>query len=187
MSEFAWEKKPLSKLPVMGFREIDLYQLFMEVNRIGGYHQAVTQVGSWSKIWKRLSNYDPSITDSSFRLKRNYERFLLEYEFFTYPEHKIRSQELGLPTEAALAAANKTRKRAGEIVLNVPSLRLTSSRKRTASQLFTAAAADENTDYYSSESPSKRRSLNNNMMEFDEDVDGTELAISTLMSFRAIN
>lgn len=73
-----------------------MYQLYNEVILSGGYHQAVTQVGTWSRIWKRLSNYDPSITDSSFRLKKNYERFLLDYEMHNYPEHKQRAQELGL-------------------------------------------------------------------------------------------
>jgi hypothetical protein len=40
----------------------------------------VENIGTWSRIWKSLPNYDKSITDSSFRLKRNYEKHLLDLE-----------------------------------------------------------------------------------------------------------
>jgi len=85
--------KPLSKIPIMGYKELDLYQLFKEVVANGGFNEVVKNVGTWSKIWKRLGNFDPSITDSSFRLKKNYERYLLEYEFKCYPEHKAQALE----------------------------------------------------------------------------------------------
>jgi len=80
--------KPLSKIPIMGYKELDLYQLFKEVTSYGGFNEVVKNVGTWSKIWKRLGNFDPSITDSSFRLKKNYERYLLEYEFKRFPENR---------------------------------------------------------------------------------------------------
>eukprot|EP01119_Soliformovum_irregulare_P001144 TRINITY_DN10863_c0_g1_i1.p1 TRINITY_DN10863_c0_g1~~TRINITY_DN10863_c0_g1_i1.p1 ORF type:complete len:460 (+),score=67.22 TRINITY_DN10863_c0_g1_i1:235-1614(+) len=86
--------KPLSKIPIMGYKELDLYQLFKEVVGHGGFIEVVKNVGTWSKIWKRLGNFDPSITDSSFRLKKNYERYLLEYEYKCYPDHKVQAQEL---------------------------------------------------------------------------------------------
>jgi hypothetical protein len=86
--------KPLSKIPIMGYKELDLYQLFKEVNAHGGFSEVVRNVGTWSKIWKRLGNFDPSITDSSFRLKKNYERYLLEYEYKVYPEHRQQAMEL---------------------------------------------------------------------------------------------
>jgi len=80
--------KPLSKIPIMGYKELDLYQLFKEVMSYGGFNEVVKNVGTWSKIWKRLGNFDPSITDSSFRLKKNYERYLLEYEFKCFPDRR---------------------------------------------------------------------------------------------------
>jgi len=85
--------KPLTKIPIMGYKELDLYQLFKEVISYGGFNEVVKNVGTWSKIWKRLSNFDPSITDSSFRLKKNYERYLLEYELHSFPEHRKQIQE----------------------------------------------------------------------------------------------
>jgi len=86
--------KPLSKIPIMGYKELDLYQLFKEVTAHGGFNEVVKNVGTWSKIWKRLGNFDPSITDSSFRLKKNYERYLLEYEFKCFPEHRLQALDL---------------------------------------------------------------------------------------------
>jgi len=85
--------KPLSKVPIMGYKELDLFQLFREVNSYGGFNEVVKNVGTWSKIWKKLNNFDPSITDSSFRLKKNYERYLLEYEHKVYPERKLQLVE----------------------------------------------------------------------------------------------
>jgi len=86
--------KPLSKIPIMGYKELDLYQLFKEVTAYGGFTEVVKNVGTWSKIWKRLGNFDPSITDSSFRLKKNYERYLLDYEYKCFPDHKIQALEM---------------------------------------------------------------------------------------------
>lgn len=85
--------KPLSKIPIMGYKELDLFQLYREVVAHGGFNEVVKNVGTWSKIWKRLGNFDPSITDSSFRLKKNYERYLLEYEFKCFPEHRLQAME----------------------------------------------------------------------------------------------
>jgi len=85
--------KPLSKIPIMGYKELDLYQLFKEVVAFGGFNEVVRNVGTWSKIWKRLGNFDPSITDSSFRLKKNYERYLLDFEYHSFPDHRIQAME----------------------------------------------------------------------------------------------
>jgi len=86
--------KPLSKIPIMGYKELDLYQLFKEVLAYGGFNEVVKNVGTWSKIWKKLANFDPSITDSSFRLKKNYERYLLDYELKCKPENRQQTPEL---------------------------------------------------------------------------------------------
>lgn len=76
------------KLPVMGYKEIDIWEFWSEVMAHGGYSSVTKTVGTWSKIWKKLSNYDPSITDASFRLKKNYERYLLDFEYTLFPERK---------------------------------------------------------------------------------------------------
>lgn len=43
--------KPLSKIPIMGYKELDLFQLFREVTAYGGFNEVVKNVGTWSKIW----------------------------------------------------------------------------------------------------------------------------------------
>jgi len=80
--------KPIGKSPVMGYKELDLHQLFCEVMSYGGFHEVVKKVGTWAKIWKRLDNFDASVTDASYRLKKNYERCLLDYEYKLFPENK---------------------------------------------------------------------------------------------------
>jgi len=80
--------KSITKMPVMGYRELDLFHFYNEVQANGGYAQVTDKVGTWSKIWKKLGNFDTSITDASFRLKKNYERFLLEYEYRQYPDRR---------------------------------------------------------------------------------------------------
>lgn len=82
--------KPIGKSPVMGYKELDLHQLFSEVMVYGGFHEVVKKVGTWAKIWKRLDNFDASVTDASYRLKKNYERCLLDYEYKCFPENRTK-------------------------------------------------------------------------------------------------
>jgi len=79
--------RPIGKSPVMGYKELDLHQFFVCVMGHGGFDEVVKKVGTWAKIWKQLDNFDASVTDASFRLKRNYERCLLEYEQKRFPSH----------------------------------------------------------------------------------------------------
>jgi hypothetical protein len=108
--------RPVGKPPIMGYKELDLYNLFKEVIANGGYHSVVRNVGTWSKIWKRLSNFDPSITDSSYRLKKNYERYLLDYEYYRFPEHREQAslysqqQNLASSTESLPRKKKATKK-----------------------------------------------------------------------------
>jgi len=88
--------KPIGKSPVMGYKELDLHQLFCEVIAFGGFHEVVKKVGTWAKIWKRLDNFDASVTDASYRLKKNYERCLLDYEYKCFPDHKQKSIAAGI-------------------------------------------------------------------------------------------
>jgi len=100
--------KPLSKIPIMGYKELDLFQLFKEVSAYGGFNEVVKNVGTWSKIWKRLGNFDPSITDSSFRLKKNYERYLLDYEYSSFPEHRKQALDLDIPLKRSSSTDSLT-------------------------------------------------------------------------------
>lgn len=97
-SEFMRQKKlPIAKIPIMGYKELDLFRFFEEVIAFGGYYKVIASVGTWVKIWRRLPNYDGSITDASSRLRRNYERFLFEYEMHCFPENQKNIIELQKP------------------------------------------------------------------------------------------
>lgn len=91
--------KPIMKTPIMGYKKLDLFQLYQVVLSYGGYEQATRKVGTWSKIWKHLDNFDPSITDASFRLKKNYERFLLDWECQSVRPTKLNGQFSPIPPE----------------------------------------------------------------------------------------
>jgi len=85
--------RPIGKSPIMGYKELNLHQLFCEVIAFGGFEEVVKKVGTWARMWKRLDNFDPSVTDASFRLRKNYERCLLDYEMRRFPDHRMFSAE----------------------------------------------------------------------------------------------
>lgn len=80
--------RPLSKIPCMGYKELDLFQLYNEVQKHGGYEQVISKNGTWAKIWRRIDIFDASLTDASTRLKKNYEKYLLDFEHFQFPKRK---------------------------------------------------------------------------------------------------
>eukprot|EP01116_Phalansterium_solitarium_P003681 TRINITY_DN144_c0_g4_i1.p1 TRINITY_DN144_c0_g4~~TRINITY_DN144_c0_g4_i1.p1 ORF type:complete len:281 (-),score=77.18 TRINITY_DN144_c0_g4_i1:1010-1852(-) len=75
--------------PVVHKVELDLFELFQRVCSFGGYSSVVRKIGTWSTIWKLLPNYDAAVTDASNRLKKNYEKYLLDFERFCHP-HLLR-------------------------------------------------------------------------------------------------
>lgn len=66
------------KVPQIGGKELDLYELYQAVIRRGG-----AQKVSNNKMWKEIVNeFDlpPSCTSASFTLKNHYQKYLLAYE-----------------------------------------------------------------------------------------------------------
>jgi len=41
----------------MGYRELDLYTFYHEVQSHGGYASVTEKVGTWSKIWKKTREF----------------------------------------------------------------------------------------------------------------------------------
>jgi hypothetical protein len=85
-------KGHLRQLPVMAFHPLDLEQLYLEVSSYGGYQGVMAKLGTWSCIWKSLDHdkrpAKQQMTDASFRLRRIYERYLLEYELDQHPDRR---------------------------------------------------------------------------------------------------
>ena len=69
------------KLPVMGFKPLDLYNLYYLVISQGGYEKVNKSHGEgvWIKIFKKIDNYKPTITNASVRLKKYYHNYLLNF------------------------------------------------------------------------------------------------------------
>jgi len=156
--------KPIGKSPVMGYKELDLHQLFCEVMAYGGFHEVVKKVGTWAKIWKRLDNFDASVTDASYRLKKNYERCLLDYEYKCFPENKSKysygiggasssSGQLSVATSAATALF------ASALGTGSASPRMSSGHKREHSTSVGANAGSNSNSSSASGSPPSSFSL----------------------------
>lgn len=79
-----------------------------------------------------MGNFDPSITDSSFRLKKNYERYLLEYEYKCYPEHRQQALELEkqLQMKKAAQANSDSAREAKKLLKSDPNKKTKKSTKR---------------------------------------------------------
>ncbi|KAK9878978.1 hypothetical protein WA026_003797 [Henosepilachna vigintioctopunctata] len=72
------KKTPLGRTPCIGVKEIDLYEFYTKVQKIGGY-DAVTSNRLWKTVFDDLSGHQNS-TGAATIIRRHYERFLLSYE-----------------------------------------------------------------------------------------------------------
>lgn len=77
---------PIGKVPLVGYKEMDLYQFFSKVQRLGGY-EGVTANRLWKPILDEMGG-DPTNTSAAAHSRRHYERLLLPYE------RKLRSDVL---------------------------------------------------------------------------------------------
>ena len=76
------------KIPQIGGKQLDLYELYHAVVRRGGAQNVTAK-----KLWKEIVNeFDlpPTCTSASFTLKNHYEKYLLAYE---QKFHFCRSEE----------------------------------------------------------------------------------------------
>ncbi|KAK8807431.1 hypothetical protein WA158_004190 [Blastocystis sp. Blastoise] len=80
----AIQRRDMLKIPTFGRREVDLYRLFREVCAYGGCEAVVAREGTWAYIYRSLENYSPTETSASFRLKKMYSKYLLDYEKYLY-------------------------------------------------------------------------------------------------------
>jgi len=163
--------KSITKMPVMGYRELDLFSFYKEVQAHGGYSQVTDKVGTWSKIWKKLGNFDTSITDASFRLKKNYERFLLEFEYRQYPERR-REETKSRPKRPRKAKAVVITSNSSAPVLNVSArepAEIGSNQKRrkvSSDDIHSAEFVSTSVDFDSKSSPETFRNLRHNEVVF---------------------
>ena len=66
------------KYPIVSGKNLDLYKLYKEVLKRGGY-QAVYENKQWKDVVSTL-DLPSSCTSASFTVKRHYKKYLLSYE-----------------------------------------------------------------------------------------------------------
>ncbi|XP_051961006.1 uncharacterized protein LOC127628260 [Xyrauchen texanus] len=69
---------PISKVPNLGFKKIDLFLLYSVVKRLGGYER-VTSQRMWKVVYNELGG-SPGSTSAATCTRKHYERLMLPYE-----------------------------------------------------------------------------------------------------------
>ncbi|KAH0551824.1 hypothetical protein KQX54_001778 [Cotesia glomerata] len=69
---------PVLKMPLLGYRQIDLYLFYKQVQKLGGY-DTVTSNRLWKSIYDEIGGNTGS-TSAATITRRHYERLLLPYE-----------------------------------------------------------------------------------------------------------
>lgn len=71
-------KTPISRIPVVGFKEVNLYKFFKKVTDLGGY-DVVTAGKLWKYVYEVMGG-DMTSTSAATLSRRHYEKLLLPYE-----------------------------------------------------------------------------------------------------------
>ncbi|KTG02913.1 hypothetical protein cypCar_00016419 [Cyprinus carpio] len=75
---------PISKVPNLGFKKIDLFLMYSVVKRLGGYER-VTSHRLWKTVYNELGG-SPGSTSAATCTRRHYERLMLPYELHASPQ-----------------------------------------------------------------------------------------------------
>lgn len=76
---------PISKVPNLGFKKIDLFLMYSVVKRLGGYDR-VTSHRLWKTVYNELGG-SPGSTSAATCTRRHYERLMLPYELYIRGEN----------------------------------------------------------------------------------------------------
>ena len=68
------------RIPRLGGEEVNLPQLYRSVVMCGGYQKTIQKKG-WGGVVASHMGVPSKVTDAAYRLRVNYEKFLLEYEY----------------------------------------------------------------------------------------------------------
>lgn len=69
---------PISRIPSLGFKQVDLYFFYTYAQKLGGY-EMVTQKRLWKHLYDKLGG-NPGSTSAATCTRRHYEKLLLPYE-----------------------------------------------------------------------------------------------------------
>lgn len=104
-------RQPIARLPTLGFKELDLWTLYREVTRRRGIDAVIAR-----KQWKEVAdalNLPSSCTDSGFRLRLHYKKYLEAYEraYFVPPPIVEAVAHVGAPVVLSPRPRGPARKR----------------------------------------------------------------------------
>ncbi|KAG1969959.1 AT-rich interactive domain-containing protein 5B [Pimephales promelas] len=105
---------PISKVPNLGFKKIDLFLMYSVVKRLGGYER-VTSHRLWKTVYNELGG-SPGSTSAATCTRRHYERLMLPYELYVRGENP----ELGKPRATSFSPATIKKTVRGRAVSNSP-------------------------------------------------------------------
>lgn len=105
---------PIQRLPTLGFKELDLWILYKEVTKRRGV-DAVIAKKQWKEVADAL-NLPASCTDSGFRLRLHYTKYLEQYErsHFTPPPEIPTITGESRPRKASVGPLDRKRKLSGK-------------------------------------------------------------------------
>ncbi|XP_051537165.1 AT-rich interactive domain-containing protein 5B-like [Myxocyprinus asiaticus] len=86
---------PISKVPNLGFKKIDLFVMYSVVKRLGGYER-VTSKRLWKAVYNELGG-SPGSTSAATCTRRHYERLMLPYEKHIRGENSELSKPIATP------------------------------------------------------------------------------------------
>ncbi|KAJ8385410.1 hypothetical protein AAFF_G00189360 [Aldrovandia affinis] len=90
---------PISKVPNLGFKKIDLFLLFSVVKRLGGYER-VTSERLWKQVYNELGG-SPGSTSAATCTRRHYEKLILAYEQHLAGERDLSKPQLSPATNGS--------------------------------------------------------------------------------------
>ncbi|XP_058614940.1 AT-rich interactive domain-containing protein 5B isoform X2 [Onychostoma macrolepis] len=105
---------PISKVPNLGFKKIDLFLMYSVVKRLGGYER-VTSHRLWKTVYNELGG-SPGSTSAATCTRRHYERLMLPYELHVRGENT----ELGKPRATFVSPTTIKKTVRGRGVSNSP-------------------------------------------------------------------
>ncbi|XP_017559788.1 AT-rich interactive domain-containing protein 5B isoform X1 [Pygocentrus nattereri] len=94
---------PISKVPNLGFKKIDLFLMYSVVKKLGGY-EAVTSRRLWKTVYNELGG-SPGSTSAATCTRRHYEKLMLPYELHIRGGNQEQSKPK--PTEMSVASIKK--------------------------------------------------------------------------------
>ena len=111
------------KVPQIGGRELDLYELYQKVIHRGGSVNVTAK-----KMWKDIVNefgFPSSCTSASHTLKNHYEKYLLTYEqvFYFNKNEDDMVKDLGSVRQKRIKPANNSQYQMDMTVRIIPNFR----------------------------------------------------------------